>query len=310
MTLLVASLAAVFLSLPHALALDNVAAAWAVAAWFAALALRALVAVFGAILTVVYVPSTSAFAVVSRWCAEDVLPTIAHSLPLKGHLLGALTIGGPALILLASLGLVLCAVLTSARRLDTAMADNALPGGPDGSMILRDGAVFVGVVGLRRPRVLVSAGALVSLDDDELAASIAHERGHIARRHRHVLLAAELLRALARVVPGTAHAMRELRLHLERDADAYVLAQRHDPLALATAIGKARADRTAEPPIELRRRVLHLDRWRSDGHATPTRLRAAMAGMLMVAVLALGALPGSAAAGVHAAGHAVPEDLC
>ena len=74
---------------------------------------------------------------------------------------------------------------------------------------------------------------------DELAAGLDHERGHIARRHRFVLLFAELCRAPARLVPGTRHAVREVRFHLERDADRWALARRHDPYALAGAICKA-----------------------------------------------------------------------
>jgi len=61
--------------------------------------------------------------------------------------------------------------------------------------------VLVAAAGLRKPRVVVSAGALLNLDDEELAASLDHEHGHIVRRHRYVLVAAELCRALARLFP-------------------------------------------------------------------------------------------------------------
>jgi beta-lactamase regulating signal transducer with metallopeptidase domain len=87
--------------------------------------------------------------------------------------------------------------------------------------------------------VVVSTGALVHLDDEELAAGLAHERGHIQRRHRWVLLAAEIARAVARPLPGTRHAMAELAFHIERDADRWALRRMHDPLALASAICKA-----------------------------------------------------------------------
>lgn len=310
LTVAAAALAAMFLSVPHVLALDREGGGWGATAWFFALALRALVAVFGAVLTMLYVPSTAAFAVVARWCAEDVLPTVAHSLPLEGHVLGALTIGGPSLVLAGSVVLVARAVATSARRLNLAVSLHGLPGGPRGSLIVRDDAVFVAAVGLRRPAVVVSTGALLRLDDAELAASIEHERGHIARRHRHVLLAAELLRALARVLPGTAHAMRELRLHLERDADAFAFARQHDPEALMGAVDKARSRVTAEVPPELRRRLEHATSWRSSAPMTSARLRAAMAAMFTVAALSLAVLPASAVAGVHAAERAMPEGVC
>jgi beta-lactamase regulating signal transducer with metallopeptidase domain len=97
----------------------------------------------------------------------------------------------------------------------------------------------------RRPRVVVSAGALVALDDEELSASLEHERGHIARGHRYVLLLAELAGALGRFLPGSRSAARELLFQLERDADRFALAHRQDPAALASAICKAAQH---EPP--------------------------------------------------------------
>lgn len=48
-----------------------------------------------------------------------------------------------------------------------------------------------------------------------------------------LLVAAEICRALARFVPGTAATISELRYHLERDADEYALRCRHEPTALA-----------------------------------------------------------------------------
>ena len=93
--------------------------------------------------------------------------------------------------------------------------------------------------GLARPTLVVSAGALARLDDAELAAAIAHERGRIRRRHRYVLLYAELCRVLGRPLPGTARAVRQLRFHIERDADRSAVRGRADRLALASAICRA-----------------------------------------------------------------------
>jgi hypothetical protein len=86
---------------------------------------------------------------------------------------------------------------------------------------------------------VVSAGALTSLDDGELYAGLDHERGHIDRRHRWVLVAAAVLRGLARPLPGTRAAAEELAFHLERDADRFALRRDNEPLDLATAICKA-----------------------------------------------------------------------
>jgi hypothetical protein len=52
-------------------------------------------------------------------------------------------------------------------------------------------------------------------------------------------VAAELCRGVARALPGTRRALRELSFHLERDADRWALERRHDRLALASAICKA-----------------------------------------------------------------------
>jgi beta-lactamase regulating signal transducer with metallopeptidase domain len=99
--------------------------------------------------------------------------------------------------------------------------------------------VVLAAAGLARPTLVVSAGALARLDDAELAAAIAHERAHIRRRHRYVLLYAELCRVLGRPLPGTARAVRQLRFHIERDADRSAVRERADRLALASAICKA-----------------------------------------------------------------------
>jgi beta-lactamase regulating signal transducer with metallopeptidase domain len=81
------------------------------------------------------------------------------------------------------------------------------------------------------------------MDPEELHASVAHERGHLQRRHRPVLLCASVLSALARTLPGTRTAERELAFHLERDADEFAVRETRDPLALASAICKAAQSR-------------------------------------------------------------------
>ena len=111
--------------------------------------------------------------------------------------------------------------------------------GPEGSVIVGGDDVVLAAAGLARPTLVVSAGALARLDDAELAAAIAHERAHIRRRHRYVLLYAELCRVLGRPLPGTARAVRQLRFHIERDADRSAVRERADRLALASAICKA-----------------------------------------------------------------------
>lgn len=125
------------------------------------------------------------------------------------------------------------------RTVSRMLAAQTVGPGPDESVILGDRQVLLAVTGFRRPRIVVSAGALVDLDDAELAAGLAHERGHIAHHHRILLLAAEILAAVARFLPGTRHAQQELVFHLERDADQFALARAYAPSSLASSICKA-----------------------------------------------------------------------
>jgi hypothetical protein len=92
-------------------------------------------------------------------------------------------------------------------------------------------------------RLVISERALRSLDIGEIAASAAHEFGHLRRIHRPLLVAATILGPLARALPGTRLAESEIRFHLERDADAYAVALTRDPLSLASAICKAVSSR-------------------------------------------------------------------
>ena len=96
-------------------------------------------------------------------------------------------------------------------------------------------------------RVIVSHGALALLDEQELDASLAHERAHIGRGHRAIGLAGALFARAGGLFPGTAAAHVGLRLSLERDADQDAVRQGRDPLALASAILKTVAGRRPRP---------------------------------------------------------------
>jgi beta-lactamase regulating signal transducer with metallopeptidase domain len=182
--------------------------------------------------------------------------------------------------------------------------------------VIADRAPLLAAAGLRRPRIVVSAGALLSLDDAELAAALAHERGHIARGHRYVLFTARLAQSLARGLPGTRAAMRELVFELERDADHYALARRHQPAVLASAICKAATAALQPPALSLggsgvARRVKLL---LADDDATHPRLHV---GLLLLAPMLSGlvlagaiALPFVAHAGYHTRHDASPAIVC
>lgn len=226
-------------ALPHALPLRAVSPGAAAVVWLGALAVRASVAVGTAVFVLVYLPQTELFRVIAERCFHAVIPVIATHLGLSGHKLADTAIVLPALVLTGSLLWVGVGLVRAALALRSRLARRALGPGPHGTTVVEEPGVLVALTGLGRTRILVSRDALRALDEAELDASLAHERGHIRRRHRPLLLAASLLAGMGRWLPGTRTAEREFRLSLERDADAFAVRETNDPLALASAICKA-----------------------------------------------------------------------
>lgn len=316
---MIAALSATLLgvvALPHLLDLRGASPATAIALWLSSLVMRAVLVVGAAVSLVLIVPQTAVFAAVTHWCWHAVLPILATHLGLDGHRIGDAAVLVPAVVLSASVLWAAAGVLRAARAVRDYVRRAGLAAGPGDSVIVGGADVVVAAAGLRRPRVLVSAGAVACLDDEELAASLEHERGHIARGHRWLLLLAELSRSVGRVVPGTRTALRQLAFHIERDADRWAV-RRHDPLALASAICKA-ATGAALPGVAL-------SSLRGDGEAfverrldeltgesaRPQRRRglgpvAALSVLLTVAALVL--VPAATAAGIAAAGDAPPAE--
>lgn len=304
MTPLLVAFAGVAIALPHLLPLDRVAAPVAAACWIAALALRALAGVLIVVVAAFLAPQTQLFAALTAWCLHAVLPLLEMHLGFDGHLAGDVATFLPLLLLALSAVSAVWAIVRAAQAVRR-LVRRGLGEGPLGSVIVGGPEVTVAAAGLTRPRIVVSAGALVEFDDAELAASIEHERGHIARSHRYLLLFAEACRALGRVVPGGRHAVAQLAFQLERDADDYALARDHDRLALAAAICKA-ATLRPEPgtlaPLADGRSVLGRVRLLADGPAAPRRVlqrcSAGAATLTVVIALVLAAsLPQIATAG-------------
>lgn len=229
---------AIGIGLPHALCLDRVTPSTAAALWTVSLALRALSAVFVVIYLVLFAPATTVFDAVTHWCWHAVLPALTTHLGLDGHDFGDAVIVLPAVLLAASGVSIAFGVVRAGHAVGRLMDAETLGRGPQGSVIVGGSEVVMAAAGYKQPRLVVSVGALARLDDDELAAGLAHERGHITRRHRWILLAAELFRGLGRYVPGARHAKRQLAFHLERDADAWAI-RRHERAALARVICKS-----------------------------------------------------------------------
>lgn len=270
--------------LPHVLALERANPVTAAVLWVAALGLRALVVAGTVAAALVILHPMHLLRALAEW------PCAPHH-QVAGHAVAA--VGGLALTLsvLWALARVVQATLAVRRLVQTALGH-----GPDGSVIVGGDDVVLAVAGLTRPTLVVSAGALARLDDAELSAALAHERAHIRRRHRYVLLFAELCRVIARPLPGTGAAVRELRFQIERDADCCAIRERADRLALASAICKAAAGGAPRPGMAAlggdgtaaRVRELMADS-APDPHAG--RLRALAAGLAAFAVGAALALP-------------------
>ena len=241
---LVALFAAGAVCVPHALPLHRVAPRTAASVWLLALWLRALVMIASAIFFFVYLPQTHLFEEVARWCLHNVIPMLSGHHGFSGHPLAHLAVLLPGLMLAASVLWMLAGLVRAWVVLRLHLARRALGMGPEGATVVDDDAILVAVTRLGRAQILISRAALGAMDEAELAASLAHEQGHLQRRHRPVLLLGALLAALARPLPGTRAAQRGLVFNLERDADEYAVERTRDPLALASAIGK-----TASTPL-------------------------------------------------------------
>ncbi|MEV4422342.1 M56 family metallopeptidase [Patulibacter sp. NPDC049589] len=316
MIALLALLVVAAVLLPHVVPLRRVAPATAATLWGVALGLRALTSVFVALYLVLFLPATALFDAMTHWCWHTIIPIATTHLGVAGHRVGDAVAIFPVFLLAASAISLAFGLVRAARSVRRLITRDAVGRGPADSVIVGGPDVFVAAAGFSHPRLVVSAGALTQLDDEELAAGIDHEHGHIRRRHRFVVLYAEACRALARFVPGTKHAVAQLRFHLERDADAWALARKHDRFALASAICKATIfQNPAVAPLgggrDVRDRVDEL----LSGHRAPGALRRsalnATAALGVVLLLGLTAsVPSVVAAGQQQADGAPVPHAC
>lgn len=236
--LAVLGVAALASALPVAARPQRATPAVAIAIWSTSLILRALVVTGVIALLIAWFPASAIFSALAHRCWHEVLPLVSTHVAVDGHAVGDAVSVLPAVALVISLSAALVQLARTNSTLRRHVAGLVLGSGPSRSLLVAERRVMLAVMGFRRPRIFVSAGALTALDDDELAASLAHEHGHIARRHRFIILLGLLCASIARPLPGTRAAFSELLLHVERDADAYAVEHRHDPAALASAICK------------------------------------------------------------------------
>jgi Peptidase family M48 len=318
MTTTLAIMAPFGIALPHLLPLERVSAPIAIALWLAALALRAVSVALGVLLMVLYLPATGAFSLLTNWCWHAVIPFMTAHVGFSGHSLGHMATVVPLVVASLSALSVGWTVRRAGRSMRQLLSTQSLGIGPMDSVIVGGSDVVLAAAGLARPRVIVSAGALALLDDAELTAGLGHERGHIARNHRFILLFGQVCRALSRIVPGGRTAIDELAFHLERDADAFALAHRGDRFALASAICKAaQSGSYATPVTALANGRSALGRVRLLTGERPRRRRAVdpvlACTAAVMATLAIGLVawvPSVAAAGVERVVDAVPTLSC
>ncbi|MFE6056403.1 M56 family metallopeptidase [Kitasatospora sp. NPDC056446] len=135
--------------------------------------------------------------------------------------------------LLATAGTVVAALVTAvgvrtgrARRQHRALLDVvAVPDRRWGALVLEHAHPTVYCLPGRRPRVVVSRGALRLLDERQLAAAVAHEHGHIRGRHHLFRLPADTFALLLGRLPLARLGRSEVALLLEMAADDAALAR-------------------------------------------------------------------------------------
>lgn len=227
------------LAIPHTIALDRASPGRAAAAWLSALTLRAVVVVSLILSTLAILPATAVFKAVSQVTLHRPLPGIAWDPDLSADTLAHVALLLPAVVLMLSLAALAVERLIAARRLRTLVARRGLGTGPSDSLVVADERILAGVPRVGQGRVLISHAALAAFDGGELEAVLAHELGHLRRRHRPLRLVAAVLACAGRTVPGTRRVERRFHVSLERDADEYAVRVTGDPLGLASAICKA-----------------------------------------------------------------------
>ena len=246
-----AFVAALAIAIPHLIPSARVAAPLSAFVWTLALAARALAAVSLALLALAYVPHTAMVEELAVRCWHAVVPIVTLQFELRGHDIADTAAILPILALLLSAIVAVASLARASRRLRGRLAATTVGRGPLGSRIVDEEGVLVALTGIGRPEIVVSRAALEQLDRYELDASLSHERAHLERGHRPLLLIAQVLCAIARPLPGTGAAERRLVLSLERDADEHAVRLTGDRLALASAICKAAGVRTSGAALAL-----------------------------------------------------------
>ena len=305
-------------TLPHLLSPGQLTPMSGVVLWLAVLVVRTFLVVIFAGALILVVPASQLFQLLTDWCFHAVIPFLTTHLGFSAHSVGDTASLVPAIVLAVSFITASFAIWRAGRRVRSWVHRSSLGSGPGESVIIGEPGVLLAATGIRRSKVVVSTGALTTLDDAELAAGLEHERGHIARHHPSLATAAELLFAIARPLPGSRQALKELYLHLERDADEYAIRRTGDPLALASVICKAARRRVAAPALiglADSGAVPRLQLLLNHSTARPNRVtvfcaRGLAVGLAALALLVAAATPAMARSGFDALRHRDLTPVC
>jgi Zn-dependent protease with chaperone function len=303
---------------PYLVPAERISPISGVLLWLAALLLRAAVAISLVFAFVFLAPATELFSLLTQWCLHTILPFLTSHLGFSGHSVGEVAVIVPAVIVGASLLSLGIGIWRGARRVRGWLDSSSLGPGPRSSVLVGGSEVVVAAAGMRAPEVVVSAGALLSLDDAELEAGLEHEWGHVVRRHRFISVTGHLCLAVSRFLPGGAQALAQLHFHLERDADDYAVQRTGDPMALASAICKA-AGATCGPATPgasfiaglgsdaVAARLRRLTKPQAPGGPALNGLSRTLAGALAVGALAVASsAPAMASSDLHRRAEAQP----
>lgn len=314
-TVLAAAFLAILAGLPRVVSLDHAAPLAAALGWLAALAARAVLVLLTAFSAALHL-APPLMAAVGDWCVAVPIAGTDAELVVTGHAVVLVAVLLPSAVVLVSSLRTLRRTGRDARRIRRVLGQTTVLTAPGGVVVLSGSGVLLATAGITRPRVVVSAGALVRLADDELAAGLDHERGHIRHGHRFVVFAADVLLGIAWFLPGAREAHTEARYHLERDADQWSLGRGHDPAALARAICAAAlspVETLALTPLtggQTVRRVetlLHAE----SGRGPRQRPRTGLAiGLVAAAALAVLTVPATAAESIGALQSHQPQHHC
>ena len=174
------------------------------------------------------------------------------------QLVGEHSLGSYALsaIPLSITGLVLARLLLSGHRVGTRLRQlrrrhrrlvDLLAEDRDGVRVLEHQAPTAYCVPGLRARVVVSRGTPTSLEADELAAVVSHERAHLRARHDLVLEAFTVLQQAFPAVVTSRHALDEVRLLVEVLADR-AARRRQGARALVAALSALLGAGAAQAP--------------------------------------------------------------